>query len=142
MSRVPRFRIQNSFTTKISLYVFLILVSSCQKPEEAKRKEQHVRDLIEYVKSQPIDSAVFTRQFLSERLRAKKSSYGFYIDGLQEMKMHLHRNDPVRIEVDKKNDDIYFFSTLDSTRLFFHVKPDGIDSFIPFFKGGEIVSWM
>jgi hypothetical protein len=133
---------QDSFVIKVSFCVFLILVSSCQNEDEAKKKEQHVRNLIEYVKSQPIDSTVFTQPFLTERLRSKKSSYDLYLGGLLEMKIHLRKNDPIRMDVDKEDGDVYFLSTSDSTHLFFRVKVDGVDSFIPFFKGKKIVGWM
>lgn len=137
----PNTPLQSIVVTVMIIFVIFVLFNSCES-KEANEKERHVRNLVEYLNHHSIDSAILTQPFFNDTFKAKHKSYDLYLASLKELQTRLRANDAMDITVDSSNKDVYIVNAPNSTPIFILVKTDGVESFIPFFKSGEIVSWL
>jgi RHS repeat-associated protein len=133
---------KNNLLLRIAL--ILVLAASCKKNNEAQR-EIYVKNFVEYIKTNEVDSLTLNQPFFNERFRSKGNPFNADVIGLRRIKDYLIRSQTYRIEVDKGNLDVYILSTpIDSgsNHIRLLVRPDGIESFSPLMKGKKIVSWL
>ena len=140
--RIISHHLSINLVSAILVITILFAVSCKSKVDE---KEQYVRSLVAYLKSNSVDSTTLAQPFFNEKFRSNGNPFNSYVIGLEQMKEHLQGHDPVVIKRDESNSDTYILMTSqadDKDRIFFLVKSDGIESFSPLFKGKEIVGWM
>jgi hypothetical protein len=125
---------------------FCLLILSCCTTRSTEIRENHIIQLVDYLKESKLDSSVFNEPFFNNAFRSKENPYNMYYIGLEELQKQLKKADGYKVNEanDIGGDNVFRLSITsgkETKPVYFLVTDDGIESFSPMMKGEKIVGW-